>query len=496
MKPWEKQYDTQQKAKPWERRYGQPNDMQEPIAPDPEDSLIGDLIKRDQNLQREIDKTYKTGEKPAFTLPFRFAGQVGGGVADVGGRALSAITPDVIEEPIKEYVGEAVDYLAKTPAGQKAIEGYQYAKEKAPNVMDVVEGSASFAGSVPILKAGTKAVTSSTAMATDIATPNIPEGMAEVTQLAQKYDIPTSLPQVTESRALNNVQKISQELPFSGESKFRDKQLSKWQEGLFKTIGMKADRFSPTIMDRAFSKVGREFDDLTKNKTFNIGNTLEQRVMDIAEDAESAYGKEALKALEKQYMSIINNLDNNGSISGDKLSFYRRKLNALGRKAKDEEKKAVFLDLENAIVDSITSDDPILKGKLQKAKYHYKNLIALEPLAVKAKRGFIKPTLLNQRVAQIYGRAHTTGKSGDIGELARVGHELLGELGGSDTAQKMLYSGATIGALGGGAASGAGIPTALTVGGVLGANRAVQRAVLRNQSLIKRKMNKSLKGSE
>jgi hypothetical protein len=487
MKPWEKQYDTQQSLKPWEKQYASQGVIEEPVTPIVEqDSLSTDLANRGGNIKQAITQTL-TGEKPMLTLPYRYAKEVGGGVMDVGGRALSAVTPDVIEEPIKEYARQAVDYIAGTKAGQLAGQGYQYAKETAPNIMDIVEGATSLTAAAPITKLGTQAITKPVVAAVDAATPNIPVGMAEVTSLAQKYDIPTSLPQVTESRALNNVQKISQELPFSGSAGFRDKQLSKWQENIFKTIGIKGDRFSPSMMNMAFKKVGGEFDDLTKNKRFNVGDTLEKRIMDIAEDADNAYSGEAMKALEKQVMPIIDSLDSQGNITGDALSFYRRKLNALARKAKDEEKKAVFQDLENAIVDSITSNDPILQAKLQQAKYNYKNLIAVEPLAVKAKKGFINPTLLNQRVAQVYGRAHTTGNSGDIGELARIGHELLGELGGSDTLQKGLYTGAALGG---------GYIDPLTTGSILAANRGIQSGLLRNQSLINRKVQKSLKGSE
>jgi len=119
------------------------NNMPEPM---PEQSIID---TRSGNIMNEVLNT-ASGAKPAMTLPWRAAKEVAGGVYDMGGEAVSAITPDFIEEPLKEYAGQAADYLMGTSGGQAISEGYQFAKEKAPNVVDVLEGAAMIGGLPPV----------------------------------------------------------------------------------------------------------------------------------------------------------------------------------------------------------------------------------------------------------------------------------------------------------------------------------------------------------
>lgn len=102
------------------------------------------LKQRGLNIASELMQ-----DKPLSTFPFRAASEVAGGVADVGGEALSAITPDFIEEPVKELAGQAAEYVAGTKAGQVVGKSYELAQEKAPNVMDVVEGAVSL-GTLPV----------------------------------------------------------------------------------------------------------------------------------------------------------------------------------------------------------------------------------------------------------------------------------------------------------------------------------------------------------
>jgi GH24 family phage-related lysozyme (muramidase) len=99
----------------------------------------------------------------------------------------------------------------------------------------------------------------------------------------------------------------------------------------------------------------------------------------------------------------------------------------------------------------------------------------IEPLAAKAKGGMINPTQLNQRVSQVYRRAHTIGESGDIGDLARIGNELMPVLGGSDTAEKLLYMTG---------AGGTAVVNAPLTGAALAGNRLLQSGVNRNQALV------------
>lgn len=317
-------------------------------------------------------------------------------------------------------------------------------------------------------------------------TPKISEGMADIASVAQKYNIPISLDQISGSRALKNIQKVSQEIPLSGQQGFREKQLLAFNRALFKTVGVDADMFNTKTMAKAFQQVGGEFDNLTKGKTFNVGGELIDDLAKTSDDVASTYGSDAAAIYQKEASKVINDFASGDEISGELIAFQRARLNKLARNAVDPNIKGALLDLENNIVDAITSKDPALQKALSEAKYKYKNLIVLEPIANKAKGGFISPASLNNRVSQVYKRAHTIGNSGDIGELARVGNEILPELGGSDTIQKGAY----LASITGGIANPASIPL---IGATVGANRAFQSGINRNQSLINKAVQSATK---
>lgn len=339
--------------------------------------------------------------------------------------------------------------------------------------------SAAVGGTLPVLGAGAGA-------ALGAMIPKVDEGLADVAKLAksQKYPIPVSFDQISSSPVLKNVQKLSQELPLSGQQGFRERQLRALQRNLFNEVGVDAETFTPKTMAKSFSKVGGEFDTITKGKSFNIGGDFVDNLNNTARKVEELYGKEAADAFQKQAVNVISDFKGD-SVSGELIGKQRARVNALARNAKGPQKDA-YRELEGAIVEGITSGDPAVQQMLSQAKQRYKNLIVLEPVANKARGGFINPTLLNQRVSQVYGRAHTVGESGPIGDLARIGYELMPKLGGSDTTQKLL----TAGAIGGGVANPASLAATAPV---IGANRAFQSGVNRNQKLIDKAIEKQSK---
>lgn len=307
-----------------------------------------------------------------------------------------------------------------------------------------------------------------------LVTPQADEALKPVAQLAQKYKIPVSLDQVTSSAPIKNVQKISQELPFSGAGNFRDKQMQAFNRALTRTFGQESDRITPELMNKAFKDVGKEFDQFGRGKAFDV-NRFKQSIDDILAD-QDAYSKEAIEAFKKQ-ADVIMGEAQEGIIKGEKLSHQRGRVNALARKANDFDKQTLFRDLENAVIDTMTEGDEAAQAALSQAKQKYKNLLVIEPLARKAKGGNISPTQLTSRVGKIYGRQFTTGQAGEIGDLARIGNELLPQLGGSDTTQKLLYAG---GALGG--AQFAPVTTATALGG----NAAMQKWINQNPKLVEK----------
>lgn len=472
------------------------------------DTFVSRLQKDFENRKRQIGNLANLAVKGDISETEaigRSALKMAQLLPDTALNVLSEVTPDFIEKPVVEQIGNAASYLANTRAGRATIGAVNDFNQQYPITAGRI-GSAVDAVNIalPFKKIGGESLVSASSKVADAAidktgkaigmagrsaakalTPSVQEGLVDVASSARKFNIPLSLDQVTGSRALKNIQKVSQELPFSGQQGFREAQMRAFNKALFETVGVEADAFTPKNMALAFDKVGGEFDAVTKGKNFGIGGNFIDDLAATADDVRSQYGDEAFNSFQREASKVINDFQGD-SISGELISRQRSRINGLARKAAPGQKEAL-LDLENVIIDGITSGDPVVESALSQAKQRYKNLIVLEPIATKAKGGMISPSLLNNRVAQVYKRAHTVGKSGDIGELARVGNELLPELGGSDTTQKLLTAGAA-----GSILSNPVSIAPLTIG--VGGNRAFQSAVNRNQSLVNAAIKKSEAG--
>lgn len=337
-----------------------------------------------------------------------------------------------------------------------------------PPVGAMLGAAAPLAGTA--LKAGAEAIT-----------PKVSEGLLDIATKANQYDIPVSLDQISDTKLMKNIQKVSQELPGSGYDDFRDYQVKKWQKALINTFGGSGDEFTPQMMDKSFKSLGRQFDKFGKGKTFTIDDTFKAYVDELLEETPRTIGREGYDALKDTIDNVVYRNIKNGEISGEALGFVRNKINELARKTKIGGLDEYYRDLEGGIIDIMTQGDLAAKESFKNLKKQYKNLIAVEPLAAKAKGGKISPTLLNNRVSKIYGRQHVRGKSGEIGDLARIGNELLGQLGGSDTTEKMLYTGM---------ATGAGFFEPTSTITALGLNRAYQKYLNQNQNIIQKTLEK------
>lgn len=307
--------------------------------------------------------------------------------------------------------------------------------------------------------------------------PKVDEGLKATAQLAQKYKIPLSIDQITSGRAIKAAQKVSQDLPFSGQEGFRDKQMAAFNRALLKTVGEDGDKFSRPVIDRAFLNVGKKFDKLTKGKVFPVSDDALDSLSNIQEGVSGGTYGEAGERLFKKYSDDLFARIQDDKLYGDDLVKLRNKFAKISRTGSNIDAQTLAKDMENVLVDMIGESAP---AALRDAKHKYKNLIVLEPLLAKVKSGNISPTGLTSRVSRVYGRNFTRGKAGDIGELADIGREILPELGGSDTQARQ-----GVALLAGTAASGFVDPTiALVGGGAMAVNRAIQSGVNRNQAII------------
>jgi len=83
----------------------------------------------------ETEEKFARGEIGFPRAAFRVAGEAAGGVLDIAGKGISAITPDIIEQPIIKGLAS----IAKTAPIEKVVETYQTFKQKHPEAAKDLE---------------------------------------------------------------------------------------------------------------------------------------------------------------------------------------------------------------------------------------------------------------------------------------------------------------------------------------------------------------------
>jgi hypothetical protein len=265
--------------------------------------------------------------------------------------------------------------------------------------------------------------------------PRVSDEGVKVAKLARQYGIPLGLDDVTDSQAYKTMISEGQTLPFSGSAKRTENQLTKFTEAVSKSVGLNGEKLTVENIDKAFTNVGKEFDTLTKGKTFTMNDDVAKGLNDVLSVAENGgYGAEGQKQFGKYMADLGAVVDKDGVVDGETLAKLRAKLNAVGRKGSDPNAKALANELESVISDFITDGND---DALRQAKYRYKNLIAIEPLAAKDQLGGqISPASLLPRVRQVYKRQFSRGDAGELGDLANIGQYIKETIPNSGTSQR------------------------------------------------------------
>ena len=267
-------------------------------------------------------------------------------------------------------------------------------------------------------------------------TPKIEQGALKIASLAMKYNIPLGIDDLTNSRFYKGLISEGESVPFSGSAAKKEAQQNAFTSAVGKSIGVTNGKpLTPEVMSAAYDNISKQFDNLTKGKTFKMNESVSDSIAEITEVAESGgYGADGAKHLENYLKDLGANIGKDGVVNGETLAKLRGKLNRIGRNASDQNAKTLANDLENTISNFITDDAP---EALRKAKYQYKNFLAIEPLAQKSQvTGHISPSLLTGRVQNIYGRQFTKGKAGELGDIARIGQLIKEQVPNSGTAQR------------------------------------------------------------
>jgi hypothetical protein len=453
------------------------------------------------------------------------ANKLGGETLKKIGSGVSYMTPDFIENPVKEGVSSGIGYLGSTLAdtllGRNVIGAMDEAKAIHNSAEKNYPRATAFADDVanigfnvlPTLGAikgapmaasavgtGTKALTKVAAapvkytakVAGAALAPKVEKDIALLAQRAQGLGIDMSLDQVAPTRMRNSVQKISQELPFSGVDNFQEAQRANWNKALAKSLGQTAEKLDPATINKFRQDAHVKFSSAIGNGNITLDPADFHAVRALENGLSSTVTGEVGKIVKSNIQQFKNDLgiSQQGArqIPAQKLASLRsdliNKLPTIDSQARPHVAKLID------VIDDIAERNitPQAAETLKQARREWRNYKTVEPLLEKSLDGNINPTDLMNRVAQSHYIKASQKAVGDddLVDLARIG-KMMAKKGGSDT----IHKGVLIG--GGATLAGAVAHPMLAIQGAaaLAGNRALQSFYNQSPNMLKAAINKS-----
>lgn len=274
------------------------------------------------------------------------------------------------------------------------------------------------------------------------ALPKVEQSIAPLAKTAlEKYNIPLTRAQLGTSKIAKTVESAIEKVPFSGAEGFRIKQQKAFNKAISKTIGEDADQLTSEIINKAYEKTGKLFDDALKGRTVKISDDVLNQIGALEDDAINSLTGETAKIVRNNITKVMKDIAADGTMPGEKINSLRSEITRILRRTKNDA-SPYLSDLRDIIVDASVDGAPGAREMLNKGRLQYKNLKTIEPLAAENPRGDISPAKLTGKVRQSYSD-FARGGGGDLGELARIGQAFLKDtIPDSGTAQRaMAYTG-------------------------------------------------------
>jgi hypothetical protein len=269
--------------------------------------------------------------------------------------------------------------------------------------------------------------------------------------------------QVTGRRPLQYMESHWGESPLASQkaSETLQKPLEQFTRAALARVGVTADRATPEIIDKAFTRIGKQFDDLSSRNNAKLDSTY---MMDLFQ-ARQDYNHLFLDPLRKPVVEdvidhAVNQVTKSGIMDGPQYKALRSKIERMRRNNSRDPETSMFLaqvrDAMDGVMErSIAANNPADLGAWKEVRRQYRNMLPIENAVTGAEtKDLITPAKLRQGVVSQDRRGYARGK-GDYGELAKAGNVVLETLPQSGTAPRQLTSSGVLHQIGTGVAGSA-----------------------------------------
>lgn len=368
--------------------------------------------------------------------------ELGGGLATPAGLAKAGVTAVRLPGAIGRIGGLAADGAAIG------------ALDALGNDQDVMTGAALGAG----LGAAGQAVAG---LGTKLISPfRAPADRMAAADVLAREGVPVTAGQKTGSKMLRMAES---EIGGTVAEDVFDAQREAFTKAALKRVGVNSERATPEVVDKAFSRIGKEFDDLSTRNALIPDQKVAADLTNVAVDYAGTVAP-AMRApiIEKTVDDVVKLLQT-GKMDGTVYKTLRSNLDRFARSATQPEAKMAARDLIQALDTgmerSILRNNPADAGRWSKVRRQYRNMLVLEQSLAGAGEGsamgLISPAKLRQATVSKQGKRNWVRGNGDFADLARAGEVLLKDMPDSGTASRQAAR-AIPNLLLGGAGAGAG----------------------------------------
>lgn len=297
---------------------------------------------------------------------------------------------------------------------------------------------------------------------------------ADLAQTAiQKYGIPLRADQISGNEMVRRAGGLLQKTPFSGLAANAEQQQAGFNRALASEMGESADKITPYVMQNAKDRIGGEFDRLLPQFEGYLsqnarGTGTADRLQAVADSTLDMTDEEA-RLVMRRVNDVVKTFTGVSAVpgkaglqrgvaraSGEDIQSLITKGSPLDRalSAQSSNVRYAAQELKDTLLDSVGLT-PTGQAKraaayvanlndFKRARYQWKALKTIEPLAADSTTGDVSPAKLASKLSgndMLY-------RGGNLAELARIGQRFLKPPGSSGTAEHLLLMQALGGALG------------------------------------------------
>lgn len=458
--------------------------VEQPVAP-PAPDQVGVV----EDVAKSGGSGFARGVADLIGLPGTIGDAINSGLSYVTGLPKlpsSVVSGDALRKDASAVTGGATDYQPQTTAGEYARTGGEFLPSAVAlggvNPLSIARNAilpAVTSETAGQMTEGTKAepyarvvgalaggALPSLAKRAVTPFPISPERQAAV-QALKGEGVNLTAGQASGSKML---QAAESELGGSAAADLIGKQGDEFTGAVLKKAGITdATRATPEVIDNAYTRIGKQFDDLSGRNTLVIDQQAGKELGDALRGYNEVVAPSLRSPAVENLIGDIAAKNAQGPIAGDFYQTTSSKLAKLARETNDPQLKNAVLDIRSSLDDamerSIAANNPGDLGGFREARNQYRNLLAITKAATGAGEnsalGIISPQALRQ-AAVGQGRSAYARGQGDFADLARSGNATMTPLANSGTAMRLA-------ARGGGGGLGAVIGALTTGGNPLGA---------------------------